>query len=273
MSLMMEHLLTIMRDKRTGVVEFRRAADALAPLILAEAFAKLSMVKLPVKTPCGVARGVRISSEVVVIPILRSGLTLLPAALRLMPEASVGILGMKRDEKTAEAHRYYEHFPKRLPNRVMLLDHMIATGGSVMDALAELITRRGFRPENIHLCGTVAAPEGIARITKYIPMQNITIAAMDEKLNDKKYIVPGLGDFGDRYFGHNQPLSAEELARFLTGKHRALIPGILKATRMMRKDGVSEEVKEALTRAAREVYERGGGIVIKAATLEGPFRK
>lgn len=227
---MKQHLLSIMRDKRTDSAEFRRASDALAPLVCAEAFAKLPHATRPVVTPVGVAQGVSISSEIMVVPILRSGLTFLPAVKKLMPGVSLGVLGMKRDEKTAEAHAYYKGFPKTLPRRAMILDHMFATGGSAMLALDELFTNSGYKADHVYFCGTVAAPEGVARLAERIPRKNITVVAVDERLNDKKYIVPGLGDFGDRYFGHSNPLSYAELAEFLEGEDRWMVDEIIAAT-------------------------------------------
>lgn len=272
---MMDALLTILRNLETGTAEFRRVSDILARLIAADTFDALPQKRARVHTLVGMAtaKGSTIDHDVMVVPVLRSGLALLGAFTEVIPNIAVGIMGLKRDEVTAKAYRYYAHFPKRLPKRVVILDPMLATGVSALQVVKRL-RELGFRMDNIYFTGVLAAQDGYnALVEAGMSISHITVAWIDPELNDKKYIVPGLGDYGDRYFGHEKPLSARELMRYLTGKHRVLIPGILKATETLRSGGVSEEVKSALASAAREVYESGEGIVVKAATLEGPFRK
>lgn len=269
---MKEALLTILRNRENGTEEFRRVSDILARLIAADTFDALPWKRTRrVHTPVGTAtaEGSTVDHDVMVVPVLRSGLALLGAFTEVIPDIAVGIVGLKRDEATAEAYRYYEHFPKRLPKRAVILDPMLATGGSALQVVKRL-RKLGFRMDNIYFTGVLAAQDGYnALVEAGMSTSNITVEAIDPELNDKKYIVPGLGDYGDRYFGHEKPLSARELMRYLTGKHRALIPGILKATGKLRY-GVSKKVIEALRSAAREVYEKEEGVVVKAATLEGP---
>ncbi len=239
---MREAMLTILRNQETKTAEFRRASDILAPLLAADTFEALPYRRMRVWTPVGTASGSAIDHDVMVVPVLRSGLALLPAFTKAMPGIAVGVLGLKRDEATAKAFRYYEHFPKILPKRAVILDPMLATGGSalwVVGVLREL----GYRMDNIYFTGVVAAKEGCNVLVEAgMPTDHITVVATDPKLNKQKYIVPGLGDYGDRYFGTTKPLSAKELAKYLTGRHSAMIPGIVAATRALR--GVAQKEEE-----------------------------
>jgi uracil phosphoribosyltransferase len=138
-----------------------------------------------------------VEHNLVVITILRAGLAMTSSAISLFPEASVGFAGLRRDEKTAIAEEYYWQIPKiSASDIVLLLDPMLATGGSLLHVLRKLETTK-----NVRLITIISAPEGVAAIHNEFPNLPIYTAAVDEKLNDKKYIVPGLGDFGDRYFG------------------------------------------------------------------------
>lgn len=269
---MKDALLTILRNRETGTVEFHRVSDILARLIAADTFDALPWKQRCVRTPIGGAEGTTIDHDVMVVPVLRSGLALLGAFTEVIPNIAVGIVGLRRDEATAEAYWYYEHFPKRLPKRVVILDPMLATGGSALQVVKRL-RKLGYRMSNIYFTGVLAAQDGYnALVEAGMSTGNIIVERIDPELNSKKYIVPGLGDYGDRYFGSNRPLTARKLMRYLTGKHRALIPGILKATGKLRY-GVSKKVIEALRSAAREVYEKEEGVVVKAATLEGSTKK
>lgn len=269
---MQDELLTILRNREIGTAEFRRISDILTRLIAADTFDALPWKRTRrVQTPVGTAtaKGSTIDHDVMVVPVLRSGLALLGAFTEVIPDIAVGVVGLKRDEATAEAYRYYEHFPKRLPKRVVILAPMLATGRSALQVVQRL-KKLGFRMDSIYFTGVLAAQDGYnALVEAGMSTSHITVVCIDPELNDEEYIVPGLGDYGDRYFGHEKPLSARELMRYLTGKHRALIPGILKATRKLR-CGVSKKVLDTLRSAAREVYEKEEGIVVKAATLEGP---
>lgn len=253
---MKEALLTILRNRETKTEEFRRVSDILARLIAADTFDALPWKRTRVCTPIGTAEGSTIDRDVMVVPVLRSGLALLPAFTEVIPDIAVGIVGLKRDEATAKAYWYYKYFPMRLPKRVVILDPMLATGGSALETVG-MLRKLGFRMDNIYFTGVVAAQDGYnALVEAGMPTDHITVVWIDPELNDKKYIVPGLGDYGDRYFGTDKPLSRAVLKRYLAGRNGALIPGIIAATRLLRKGGVSEEVKEALGRAASAVYRK-----------------
>jgi uracil phosphoribosyltransferase len=152
-----------------------------------------------VETPLERAVVRRIASRVVAVPVLRAGLGMLEAFLELVPEAQVGYFGLERNEETAAARRYYEKVPKDLERAVVfLLDPMLATGGSAAMAVDGL---RGLGARQVRLLSIVAAPEGVAHLESAVPEAIVYTAALDRALNDRKYIVPGLGDFGDRLFG------------------------------------------------------------------------
>lgn len=198
---MKESLLTILRDQNTGLEAFRLAANRLSDLLAAEASAAVFQEPAIVQTSLGKAAGFRMTHPVAVLPILRAGLTLLPSFLHLFPTASVGFFGLRRDEKTAQPIPYYENLPSLSKDHlVFLLDPMIATAGSSLYAL-ERLEKLKVHPSRIWLVGFLAAAEGIQKIKEKFPYVNIRVAAEDKELNSKKFIVPGLGDFGDRYFG------------------------------------------------------------------------
>lgn len=198
---MKKSLLTILRDKRTGTAAFRRAAHTVSGLLALETFQYITEQTKPITTPVGKTTGYYPKQHIVLVPVLRAGLALLPAFLHYFEDARVGFVGFKRDETTAEAHEYYRNIPKiTSKDIVILLDPMIATGGSSIKA-TEAILKAGAKQESIIAVFLVSAPEGIAAFKKEFPRIKIVIGTEDERLNSKKYIVPGLGDFGDRYFG------------------------------------------------------------------------
>lgn len=198
---LIDHSLTILRDKKTGTEEFRRHAGIVSKILLIEATKNLNLENQSIETPLAPMRGKRLKDEVVVVPVLRAGLAMLFALQDFLPAVSVGFIGLERDEKTAVAREYYQKLPKIFAtHKVIILDPMLATGGSFDDTVTALKSKGGKR---ITLVCVVAAPEGIERIEKNHPDVNIITAAIDKKLNTVKYIVPGLGDFGDRYFGTN----------------------------------------------------------------------
>ena len=197
---MKEILLSVLRDKDSTTAAFRRASDQLAPLLCAEALSKLAIGRVDIQTPVGAATGVPLPRDIMAVPIIRAGLALLPAFTRMMPEAPVGSIGIERDEATALPRVYYKKFPKSLPGKVVILDPMLATGGSA-GLVVEMLTGQGLDAKDIHFVGVVAAQEGFRRLSGMIPEGNITVAAIDPGLDDRKFIVPGLGDYGDRYFG------------------------------------------------------------------------
>lgn len=191
--------LVELRDKRTPPDDFRRAASRISVLLAAEALREAPSSAVTVDTPIGPAGGRRITREIVVVPVLRAGMGMLDAVLDLVPHARVGHIGLQRDETTALASRYYSRFPSGLDRSfVLLVDPMLATGGSSVAAL-RLLQEAGAR--DIRIVCIVAAPEGLATVEQHFPHVSIYTPAVDQRLNEQKYIVPGLGDFGDRLYG------------------------------------------------------------------------
>jgi len=187
-----------LRDKGTPCDEFRALARRVSVLLIAEATRDLLVNDTFVETPLERAAVKRLAARVVAVPVLRAGLGMLDAFLELVPSAEVGYFGLERNEKTAVARRYYEKVPKDLGSAVtFLLDPMLATGGSAALAIEGL---RALGARNIRLLSIVAAPEGVALLEKQAPDAMVYAAALDRGLNEKKYILPGLGDFGDRLF-------------------------------------------------------------------------
>jgi uracil phosphoribosyltransferase len=187
-----------LRDRETEPEEFRELARKLITLLVYEATADLPVRHGSVQTPLKEAAATFVEDEVVAIPVLRAGLGLLGPVLELLPRVSVGYIGLERDEETAVARIYYNKLPKLAGKVPMLLDPMLATGGSAAQAL-DLIKEAGGR--NPRMLCVVAAPEGVRVVAERHPEVRIYTAALDEGLNDRAYIVPGLGDFGDRLFG------------------------------------------------------------------------
>jgi len=194
-----QDILLSLRDERTAPDEFRRMAVRISVLLATEALRALPTRPAEVKTPLAIAKGRRIASDVVVVPVLRAGLGMLDAVLELVPGARVGHIGLQRDELTAIASRYYSKLPPGLAESyVLMIDPMLATGGSAVEAV-DLLKQAGAK--NIQILCIVAAPEGIRLVEQHHPDVAIYTPIIDERLNDKKYIVPGLGDFGDRLYG------------------------------------------------------------------------
>ena len=194
------HKLTIMRDENTSVKDFRELVSEIGMLITYEATRDLPLTTKHIKTPlCEMDAPTLAGRKFVVVPILRAGLGLVDGVLRMVPSARVGHIGMYRDEETLEPHPYFCKMPKDVAERdVLIVDPMLATGGSSSDAIT-MVKKRGAR--NIYLMCLVAAPEGVKKVQKDHPDVDIYCAALDEKLNEHGYIVPGLGDAGDRIFG------------------------------------------------------------------------
>ena len=187
-----------LRDKRTEPDEFRTLSRKVITLLLYEATADLPVRRGTVETPLGPAEASWLEQEIVAVPVLRAGLGLLGPVLELLPKVSVGYIGLERDEETAVARIYYKKLPAMEGKIPLLLDPMLATGGSAAQAL-DLIKEAGGRDPRM-VC-VVAAPEGVKAIEDRHPEVQIFTAALDQGLNDKAFIVPGLGDFGDRLFG------------------------------------------------------------------------
>jgi len=191
--------LVTLRDKTTTPQHFRTAATRISVLLAAEALRDMPTDDLVVHTPLGPAPGRRVGRDVVVVPVLRAGLGMLDAVLELVPGARVGHIGLQRDEMTAVASQYYSKLPARLDTSyVLMIDPMLATGGSAVAAL-DLLERAGAAV--IRMICIVAAPEGVALVERRHPGVEIYTPVVDRELNAHKFIVPGLGDFGDRLYG------------------------------------------------------------------------
>lgn len=191
--------LARLRDARTPPEGFRQLTARLSLLVVAEATRTLVTRDVTVQTPLGAAAARHLGTDVAVVPILRAGLGMLDAALTLLPGARVGHIGLARDEATAAAARYYAKLPDDLSqSHVLLVDPMLATGGSCAAALDLL---RGAEARQVTVICLVAAPEGLAMLHDRFPEVTIVTPAIDRELNTQKFIVPGLGDFGDRLYG------------------------------------------------------------------------
>ena len=191
--------LVTLRDKSTTREHFRQAATRISVLLVAEALRDVPTTSMTVETPLGPADGRRIGRDVVVVPVLRAGLGMLSAVLDLVPSARVGHIGLQRNELTAVASQYYSKLPAPLDTSyVLMIDPMLATGGSAVAAL-DLLEHAG--AHKIRLVCIVAAPEGVALVERHHPNVEIYTPVVDRELNEQKYIVPGLGDFGDRLYG------------------------------------------------------------------------
>jgi len=191
--------LVSLRDKNTTPEHFRRAATRISVLLAAQALSGVPDREVTVETPLGPAPGRRIGADVVVVPVLRAGLGMLDAVLELVPSARVGHIGLQRDEMTAVASQYYSKLPVRLDSSyVLMIDPMLATGGSAVAAL-DLLQHAGAKV--ISMICIVAAPEGVALVERHHPGVDIYTPVVDRELNPQKFIVPGLGDFGDRLYG------------------------------------------------------------------------
>jgi uracil phosphoribosyltransferase len=196
---LVQHMLTDLRDKRTPPIRFRQAMETLGTLLCYEAIRGVPMIDASIETPLEAFDSPRLRQTVTLVPILRAGLGLTAGMIRLLPDAQVGHLGMARDEEKLEPVSYYEKLPADIAEGpVLLCDPMLATGGSAVAAL-DLLKARGCHA--IHFIGVLAAPEGLDRVREAHRDVPITLAAIDRELNDVGYILPGLGDAGDRVFG------------------------------------------------------------------------
>jgi uracil phosphoribosyltransferase len=196
------HKLTLLRDESTDTATFRILTDELVTLLAYEATREIRVSEVSVTTPVGVATGSRLSDpRPLIVPVLRAGIGMLDGMTRLLPMASVGFVGMVRDEESLVASTYANRLPARLDGReVFVLDPMLATGGTLLTVISSLCDRGAAAVTAICL---LAAPEGLARLDAAFPDDSVRVitGAIDDRLNDKGYIVPGLGDAGDRLFG------------------------------------------------------------------------
>ncbi len=197
---LIQHKLSILRDENTSTKDFRQLINEIAMLMTYESTRDLPTSSIEVKTPCGIASCNHIAGrKLAFVPILRAGLGMVDGCLQLVPSARVGHIGLYRDEETHTPVEYYCKLPKDINERdVFVVDPMLATGGSAIDAISQ-IKKRG--PRKIVFMCIIAAPEGLKALEEAHPDVDIYCAALDEKLNDDCYIIPGLGDAGDRIFG------------------------------------------------------------------------
>jgi uracil phosphoribosyltransferase len=191
--------LMVLRNKDTSSEMFRRTATRISVILAVEALRDVPTVATTVETPLGPAAGSRLKGDLVVVPVLRAGLGMLDAVLELVPYARVGHIGLQRDEMTAVASYYYSKLPPAVErSSVVMIDPMLATGGSAVAAL-DLLQRAGAR--SVRIICIVAAPEGVELVEQRHPDVHIYTPVVDRGLDSQKYIVPGLGDFGDRLYG------------------------------------------------------------------------
>ena len=197
---LLQHKLSILRDENTGVKDFREVVSEIATLMCYEATRDLPLEEVEIKTPITTAKFKTIAGKkLAIVPVLRAGLGMVDGILTLIPSAKVGHIGLYRDPDTLEPVEYYCKMPNDIAEReVIILDPMLATGGSASAAIQFI---KKYEVKNIKLMNIIAAPEGIQRVHHDHPDVDIYCAALDEKLNDHGYIVPGLGDAGDRIFG------------------------------------------------------------------------
>ncbi len=197
---LVQHKVSILRSKNTGTKEFKELVSEVATLLCYEATRDLPTEEVAVETPIAVAKTRQLAGrKLALVPILRAGLGMVDGMLALLPAAKVGHIGMYRNEETLEPVEYYCKLPDDIAEReVIVLDPMLATGGSAVDAIGQ-IKKRG--AVHIKFIAIIGAPEGLERLQREHPDVDLYIAALDEKLNENGYIVPGLGDAGDRIFG------------------------------------------------------------------------
>ena len=197
---LIQHKLTIMRQTTTGPKEFRELLEEISMLMVYEVTRDLPTVEVEIETPiCKTTQKMLAGKKLGIVPILRAGLGMVDGIMNMVPACRIGHIGLYRDPETLEPVEYYCKLPADAEEReLILLDPMLATGGSASDAIT-LIKKRGCN--HIRLVNLIAAPEGVARVQKDHPDVDIYVAAQDEKLNDHCYIIPGLGDAGDRIFG------------------------------------------------------------------------
>ena len=196
---LIQHKISILRDKRTGTNEFRKLVEEIAMLEGFEAMGDLELEDVEIETPICPYTGYELAKKVVIVPILRAGLGMVNGIQDLIPTAKIAHVGMYRDEETLEPHTYFEKYPKNLEEAItIVVDPMLATGGSSVAAI-DMVKKQG--ATNIKLVCLVGAPEGVKTVEEAHPDVDIYLASLDDHLNEHGYIVPGLGDAGDRIFG------------------------------------------------------------------------
>ncbi|MDC0827935.1 uracil phosphoribosyltransferase [Faecalitalea cylindroides] len=196
---LIKHKLTIMRKKETGTKDFRQNLDEIGGLMVYEVTRDLPLNEIPIETPLCQTIGYEMAKDVVIVPILRAGLGVVNGIQNLIPTTRIAHIGMYRDEETLEPHPYFEKYPSNMDEAaVIIVDPMLATGGSSVAAI-DMVKKQG--ATSIKLVCLVGAPEGVKVVEEAHPDVDIYLASLDDHLNEKGYIVPGLGDAGDRIFG------------------------------------------------------------------------
>lgn len=192
--------LTHLRNQNSKVSEFRRHSDLLCQFLFTESIKDLNFKETKITTPTKTTiHSPKLKDEIILLPILRAGLAMMHGALKLLPKSKVGLIGLERDEKTKKVHEYYFKMPTITPQSIVIItDPMLATGGSLLYTLEKL---QAFSPKEIRIVSVLAAPEGIKAIKNKFPHTKIFLGSLDKNLNSNKFIIPGLGDYGDRYFG------------------------------------------------------------------------
>ena len=195
---LIEHKLAILRDIKTPPFQFRMLVDEISSLMIFEATRRLELKDVNVQTPVAKTIAKKLATKVMICPILRAALGMLDSVFKILPDASVGFLGFQRNEKTAQAEFFYAKLPKDAKNRLaIIIDPMFATGGTAIDAV-KFLRDKGVK--DIKFISIIAAPEGLKRFSEIYPDIDVYTASIDERLNELNYIVPGLGDAGDRVF-------------------------------------------------------------------------
>lgn len=193
------HKLTQMRNKNCGTKDFRQNLDEIAGLMAYEITRDIPLKEVEIETPVATCKTYEMEKEIVLVPILRAGLGMVNGICNLIPTVKIAHIGLYRDEETLEPHTYFEKYPKAVKDAiVMIVDPMLATGGSAIAAI-DMVKKQGAK--NIRLVCLVGAPEGVKAVEKAHSEVDIYLASLDEKLNEHGYIIPGLGDAGDRIFG------------------------------------------------------------------------
>ncbi len=196
---LVKHSLSVLRNKKTKTEMFRRHTATVSQILIVDVLKNISTKEITVETPLDTATGHKVQESIVFVPVLRAGISMLFSARDFLPWAAVGFIGLERDKNTAVAREYYQNFPQSLKDKyVLILDPMLATGGSLVDTIAAVKLKK---PKRVNAVCIVGAPEGVERLKNEHPDVDLYIASIDSNLDKNKFIVPGLGDFGDRYFG------------------------------------------------------------------------